>query len=96
MRKIKETNSIDLRFIEAIDESGRKDEIEELFSSERAGDKAEKLLNEMFMFLADMPIDGHHDYRVFRHSGLRGYLINRFLHERAYNINECKTIKSLK
>jgi hypothetical protein len=83
MSKIEETNSIDLRFIEAMDEKSGKEEIEELLRSERVEDIVEKLLDEMLKFLAEMPIDGHHDFRTFRHGGLRGYLINRFLRERA-------------
>lgn len=83
MSKIEETHSVELRFIEALDEKSGKEEIEELFRNERVEDKAEKLLDEMLKFLAEMPVDGHHDYRTFRHGGLRGYLINRFLRERA-------------
>ncbi len=83
MRKIEETNSIDLRFIEAIDEKSGKEGIEELLRIERVEEKTEKLLDEMLKFLADLPVDRHHDFTTFRHSGLRGYLINRFLRERA-------------
>jgi hypothetical protein len=54
--------------------------------------KAEKLLDEMLKFLAKMPIDKHHDFRIFRHNGLRGYLINRFLRERTNIVNECKEV----
>jgi len=93
MRKIEETNSIDLRFIEAIDEKRGKEEIEELLRSERVEDKTEKLLDEMLKFLAEMPIDRHHDYKTFRHSGLRGYLINQFLRERAFIVHKCETLK---
>jgi hypothetical protein len=92
MRKMEETNSIDLRFIETIDEKSGKKEIEELLRSERVEDPTEKLLDEMLRFIAEIPIDKHHDYRTFRHSGLRGYLINRFLRERAYIVRECETL----
>ena len=91
MRKIEETDSIDLLYIEATNEKNGKKEIEKQLRSEIVENKAEKFLNEMLKFLAEMPIDKYHDYRIFRHNGLRGYLINRFLHERAYIINNCET-----
>ena len=45
-------------------------------------DGVEMLLEDMLRFLAEMPADKYHDYRDFRHRGLRGYLINRFLREK--------------
>jgi len=40
------------------------------------------LIEEMLRFLGEMPVDEYHDYRDFRHRGLRDYLINRFLREK--------------
>jgi hypothetical protein len=57
-------------------------EIEEQLESKKANAEVEILLDTMLRFLAEMPVDEHHDYRTFRHTGLRGYLINRFLREK--------------
>jgi hypothetical protein len=39
------------------------------------------LLDRMLNFLAEMPVDKYHDYRIFRHTRLREYLIHRFIRE---------------
>jgi hypothetical protein len=39
------------------------------------------LLDRMLSFLAEMPVDKYHDYRIFRHTSLREYLIHQFLHK---------------
>ena len=50
-----------------------------LTDKEKAGLKV--LLDRMLNFLAEMPVDKYHDYRIFRHTRLREYLIHRFLRE---------------
>ncbi len=87
MVKIEENKSLDLRFIEELNKKGGKEEIEELLTGGRVEDGVEILLDEMLRFLAEMPVDKYHDYRTFRHIGLRSYLINRFLREK-WNKNE--------
>jgi len=82
MRKIKEKKAIAPRFIEAIDKKSGREEIERLFIDGSLEDGIEILLEKMLRFLAEMPVDRYHDYRDFRHKGLRGYLINRFLREK--------------
>jgi hypothetical protein len=93
MSKIEESNSIDLRFIEANDEKSGKEALMEPLRSKRVEDKAEKFLDDMLKFLAEMPIDRYHDYRAFRNIRLRDYLINRFLRERIYLVQEGETSK---
>ena len=93
MSKIEESNSIDLRFIEANDEKSGKRALMEPLRSERVEDKAEKFLDDMLSFLAEMPINEYHDYRAFRNIRLRDYLINRFLRERIYIVQEGETPK---
>ena len=82
MIKMEEKKAIDFRFNKAIDKKSVEEGTEELLKGRRAEKRVETLLDEMLSFLAEMPVDGHHDYRTLRHSGLRGYLINRFLRER--------------
>ncbi len=82
MVKMEESKSIDLRFIEALDKKIGNEEIEEPIKSGRVEDGVEILLDEMLSFLAEMSVDKNHDYRTFRHGGLRSYLINRFLREK--------------
>ena len=50
-----------------------------LTDEEKAGLKI--LLDRMLSFLAEMPVDRYHDYRIFRHTRLREYLIHRFIRE---------------
>jgi hypothetical protein len=83
MVKMEESKSIDIRFIEALDIKSGKEEIEDTLKGGRE-DGVEILLDEMLSFLAEMPVDNYHDYRTFRHRGLRSYLINRFLREKWY------------
>lgn len=83
MVKMEESKSIDIRFIEALDIKSGKEEIEDTLKGGRE-DGVEILLDEMLSFLAEMPVDNYHDYRTFRHGGLRSYLINRFLREKWY------------
>jgi hypothetical protein len=47
--------------------------------------KIKLLLDEMLDFLAEIPVDKYHDYRNFRNLRLRGYLINKFIHEKYTN-----------
>jgi len=82
MRRIEEKKAIAPRFIEAIDKKSGKEEIEGLLKGGRLIDGVEVLLEEMLRFLAEMPVDKYHDYHDFRHRGLRGYLIHRFLREK--------------
>ena len=77
-----ERDEIVLRVIATIDDKGGKEEIERPLIDGRLEDGIEMLLEKMLRFLAEMPVDGYHDYRDFRHKGLRGYLINRFLREK--------------
>ena len=78
-----ERDEIELRTIASIDYKGGSKEIERLLLIDgRLEDGIELLLEKMLRFLAEMPVDGYHDYRYFRHKGLRGYLINRFLTEK--------------
>ena len=71
-----------LRVIAITGEKGGIEEIERLLVNDRLEDGIEMLLEKMLRFLAEMPVDRYHDYRDFRHKGLRGYLINRFLREK--------------
>ena len=68
--------------IASIGDMGGREEIERLLIDGRLVDGIEMLLEKMLRFLAEMPVDRYHDYREFRHKGLRGYLINRFLREK--------------
>lgn len=77
-----ERDEIVLRVIATIDDKGGREEIERLLIDGRLEDGIEMLLEKMLRFLAEMPVDRYHDYREFRHKGLRGYLINRFLREK--------------
>jgi hypothetical protein len=79
--KIKEYSAIDIRFSENMTKNNVKKEFQDLIRMERATEVKE-LLDRMLRFLAEMPVDKHHDYRTFRHTGLREYLINRFLREK--------------
>ena len=83
MVKMEESKSIDVRFIEALDIKSGKEDIEDTLKG-GSEDGVEILLDEMLSFLAEMPVDNYHDYRTFRHRGLRIYLINRFLREKWY------------
>ena len=82
MRELEERKEIDLRYNLATDKKSVEEEIEELLKGGRAEDGVKILLDEMLRFLAEMPVDKYHDYKTFRHGGLRGYLINRFLREK--------------
>jgi len=84
MRKIEEKKAIAPRLIATSDNKGwgRREEIERLLKDGRLEDGVEMLLEKMLRFLAEMPVDRYHDYREFRHKGLRSYLIHRFLTEK--------------
>jgi hypothetical protein len=75
-----ENNALGIRFIEKNDKKRGKDEFLELFRSKET-EKLMVLLDRMLNFLAEMPVDRYHDYRIFRHTRLREYLIHRFLRE---------------
>lgn len=77
-----ESDEIVLRVIATIDNKGWREEIERLLKDGRLEDGVEMLLEKMLRFLAEMPVDRYHDYREFRHKGLRSYLTNRFLTEK--------------
>ena len=99
MRKKEERKTIDLRYNQVIDKKGGKKEIEELLKDGRVEDGVKMLLDEMLRFLAEMPADRHHDYKIFRHGGLRGYLINRFLREKwnkEVYISRIRNVRGLK
>ncbi len=70
------------RLIAITGEKGGTEEIERLLVDGSLEDGIEMLLEKMLRFLAEMPVDSYHDYRDFRHKGLRGYLINRFMREK--------------
>ena len=78
----KESDEIVLRVIATIDKKNWREEIERLLKDGRLEDGIEMLLEKMLRFLGEMPIDRYHDYRDFRHTGLRNYLIHRFLTEK--------------
>ncbi len=78
-RAATEDDEIVLRVVASIDDKGGREEIESLLIDGRLEDGIEMLLEKMLRFLAEMPVNRYHDYREFRHKGLRGYLINRFL-----------------
>jgi hypothetical protein len=80
--KKEEKNMTDIRFIEANDKKRRKEEFLELLRREGT-EELTVLLDRMLRFLAEMPVDRYHDYRIFRHTGLREYLIHRFLREQS-------------
>ena len=61
-----------------------------IITKEKEGLKV--LLDRMLSFLAEMPVDRYHDYRIFRHTRLRQYLIHRFLREQ---LNELLTKYSI-
>jgi hypothetical protein len=90
MRKKEEKKALTPRISNAIDQKSRKEEIEELLKSERILEGVKMLLEEMLRFLAELPADKYHDYGDFRHIGLRGYLINRFLREK-WNEDLCRS-----
>lgn len=79
---MEENKSIYLRFIETFNIKKGNEEIKDTLKGGRVKDRVEILLDEMLRFLAEMPVDKYHDYRTFRHGGLRSYLINRFLREK--------------
>jgi hypothetical protein len=79
--KIMENNAIDTQFLKTIDKKLMKEEFLELLRSEKAAEKKE-LLDRLLRFISEMPVDKYHDYRIFRHTGLREYLINQFLSEK--------------
>jgi hypothetical protein len=77
--KKEENNAIDIRFIDTNDKKRGK---RNFWSYSSKGTEEFKiLLDRMLRFLAEMPVDRYHDYRIFRHTGLREYLIHRFLRE---------------
>ena len=78
--KKEENNAPDIRFIETNDKKLGKEEFLELLGSKET-EKLKVLLDRMLSFLAEMPVDKYHDYRTFRHTRLREYLIHRFLRE---------------
>ncbi len=78
--KKEEHNAIDIRFIETNDKKRGKEEFLELLRSNET-EKLKVLLDRMLSFLAEMPVDRYHDYRNFRHTRLREYLIHRFIRE---------------
>jgi hypothetical protein len=80
--KMEKNKSKNLRFAEILKMNSKSKESEGSLESERAEDGIEVILDEMLSFLGKMPVDEYHDYRIFRHGGLRGYLINRFLREK--------------
>ena len=86
----KESDEIVLRLIAPIDDKrARAEEIERLLKDGRLEDGVEMLLEKMLRFLAEMPVDRYHDYREFRHKGLRSYLIHQFLTEK-WRARACK------
>jgi len=80
--KMEKKKSKNLRFAEILKMNSKNIESEGALKSERAEDRIDVILDEMLSFLGKMPVDKYHDYRTFRHGGLRGYLINRFLREK--------------
>jgi hypothetical protein len=74
-----ESEQIELRLIPTINKKGWREEIERNLKNGRLEDGVEMLLEKMLRFLAEMPVDEHHDYGEFRHKGLRSYLIHRFM-----------------
>ena len=77
-----EENKVDLLLFDPIDSKSDEEEIKEPPKNGKATAGVEMFLEEMLRFLGEMPVDKCHDYRDFRHKGLRGYLINRFLREK--------------
>jgi hypothetical protein len=74
--KNEENNAIDIRFIDK--KRGKRN----FWSySSKGTEELKVLLDRMLSFIAEMPVDRYHDYRIFRHTGLREYLIHRFLLE---------------
>ena len=78
--KKEENNAPDIRVIETNNKKRRKEDFLELLRSKET-EKLKVLLDRMLNFLAEMPVDRYHDYRTFRHTRLREYLIHRFLRE---------------
>ena len=81
-----ESDEMVLRFARA---RARREELERLLKDGRLEDGVEMLLEKMLRFLAEMPVDRYHDYREFRHKGLRSYLIHQFLTEK-WRARACK------
>jgi hypothetical protein len=78
----KESDEIVLTVIAEINNTDWREEIENLLKDGRLDDGVEILLEKMLRFLAERPVDVYHDYREFRHRGLRSYLIHQFLTEK--------------
>jgi hypothetical protein len=72
--KINDTRSLSISYLQRVNMGS-----DNLKESEIEVKKVKLLLNDMFNFLAEMPIDKYHDYREFRNLRLRGYLINKFM-----------------
>ena len=77
-----ENDELVLRLVALTGEKGGREEIERLLVNDRLEEGVEILLEKMLRFLAEMPVDKDHDYREFRHRGLRSYLINRFMRDK--------------
>ena len=83
--KKEENNAIDIRFNETNDKKRGKEEFLGLL---RSNETEKVILDRMLRFLAEMPVDKYHDYRIFRHTGLREYLIHQFLREQRNKYNK--------
>jgi hypothetical protein len=77
MRKMEENNASNIQFLGVLDEGGKGDAEGPPYGGREV--ELRQVLDELLRFLGEMSVDRHHDYRVFRHRGLRDYLINRFL-----------------
>ncbi len=77
-----EKDRVELHLIEAIDRNNDGEEIKELLENEKVKAEVEMFLEEMLRFLGEIPVNKNHDYRTFRHGGLRRHLINQFMREK--------------
>ena len=77
-----ESDEIVLQLVSPVDNKDWRKRLEWLLIEGRFDEGLEMFLERMLRFLAEIPVDKYHDYSDFRHKGLRGYLINRFLTEK--------------
>jgi hypothetical protein len=78
----KENDEFAIQFITLTEKKSERERIEKIIKNGRLENSIEMILEKMLRFLAEMPVNNYHDYRCFRHKGLRAYLIHQFLTEK--------------
>jgi hypothetical protein len=69
----------DLKFSDLLPKKRAREQYSEINLDSKNKVKIEIILEKMLRFLGEFPVDNYHDYREFRHKGLRSYLINQFM-----------------